>query len=77
MLKAYRELEYEDLVPARPGIGAFVTRTLGDDTLAAHEPLRRDLRRWLAAEARGAGLDEESIEALFVSTFREPVGDRA
>ena len=75
VLKAYRELEYEGLVQARPGIGTFVTRTLGADTVAAHEPLRRDLRRWLA-EARGAGLDEESIEALFVSTFREPVGDR-
>ena len=76
VLKAYRELEYEGLVQARPGIGTFVTRTLSGDTLAAHEPLRRDLRRWLA-DARGAGLDEESIEALFVSTFREPVGDRA
>ncbi|MEV0128701.1 GntR family transcriptional regulator [Dactylosporangium sp. NPDC050688] len=76
VLKAYRELEYEGLVQARPGIGTFVTRTLSDDTLAAHEPLRADLRRWLA-DARGAGLDEESIEALFVSTFREPVGDRA
>src|SRR5512138_2682684 len=72
VLKAYRELEYEGLVQARPGIGTFVTRTLSGDTLAAHEPLRRDLRRWLA-DARGAGLDEESIEALFVSTFREPV----
>jgi GntR family transcriptional regulator len=76
VLKAYRELEYEGLVQARPGIGTFVTRTLSGDTLAAHEPLRQDLRRWLT-DARAAGLDEESIEALFVSTFREPVGDRA
>jgi GntR family transcriptional regulator len=37
--------------------------------LAAHEPLRRELARWLA-KARRAGLDEESIEALFASTFR-------
>lgn len=76
VLKAYRELEYEGLVQARPGIGTFVTRTLSAETLPAHEPLRRDLRRWLT-DARTAGLDEESIEALFVSTFREPVGDRA
>ena len=70
VLKAYRELEYEGLAAARPGIGTFVTGTLGDSaSLAAHGPLRRDLRRWLA-KARGAGLDEESIEALFVSTFR-------
>ena len=69
-LKAYRELEREGLVAARPGIGTFVTRTLTDASLAAHEPLRRDLRRWLA-KARLAGLDEESIDALFTSTFRD------
>jgi GntR family transcriptional regulator len=34
-----------------------------------HGPLRADLRRWLA-KARRAGLDEESIEALFTTTFR-------
>jgi GntR family transcriptional regulator len=68
VLKAYRELEYEGLVAARPGIGTFVTGTLGAASLAAHEPLRRDLRRWLA-KARSAGLDDESIEALFASTF--------
>ena len=28
VLKAYRELEHEGLVAARPGIGTFVTRTL-------------------------------------------------
>jgi GntR family transcriptional regulator len=51
-------------------LGTFVTGTLGGpSSLAAHEPLRRDLRRWLA-KARGAGLDDESIEALFASTFR-------
>src|SRR5678815_4880247 len=70
VLKAYRELEREGLVAARPGIGTFVTRTLTDASLAAHEPLRRDLRRWLA-KARLAGLDEESIDALFASTFRD------
>jgi GntR family transcriptional regulator len=70
VLKAYRELEYEGLVAARPGIGTFVTRTLGGgESLAAHGPLRRDLQRWLA-KARRAGLDDESIEALFLSTFR-------
>ena len=69
VLKAYRELERDGLVAARPGVGTFVTRSLADDSLAAHEPLRRDLQRWLA-KARLAGLDEESIEALFASTFR-------
>ena len=69
VLKAYRELEYEGLVAARPGIGTFVTGTLDGGSLAAHEPLRRDMRRWVA-KARRAGLDDESIEALFDSTFR-------
>jgi len=69
VLKAYRELEYEGLVAARPGIGTFVIGTLDGGSLAAHGPLARDLARWLA-RARRAGLDDESIEALFASTFR-------
>ncbi|HXL92803.1 MAG TPA: GntR family transcriptional regulator [Streptosporangiaceae bacterium] len=69
VLKAYRELEYEGLTAARPGVGTFVTGTLGGTSLAAHGPLRRDLQRWLA-RARHAGLDDESIEALFLNTFR-------
>ncbi len=69
VLKAYRELEHDGLVAARPGIGTFVTRTLADATLAAHGPLRHDLRHWLI-KARRAGLDDESIEALFSATFQ-------
>lgn len=69
VLKAYRELEHDGLVAARPGVGTFVTATLADKTLAAHGPLRQDLVRWLA-KARRAGLDDESIEALFMTTFR-------
>lgn len=69
VLKAYRELEHEGLVAARPGVGTFVTATLTDTSLAAHGPLRLELQRWLA-KARRAGLDEESIEALFMTTFR-------
>ena len=69
VLKAYRELEYQGLVAARPGIGTFVTGTLTSGSLAAHGPLRQDLRRWLA-RARQAGLDDDSIEALFLDTFR-------
>jgi DNA-binding transcriptional regulator YhcF (GntR family) len=69
VLKAYRELEYEGLIAARPGVGTFVVRTLTDGSLAAHGPLREELRGWFA-RARAAGLDAESIEALFVTTFR-------
>jgi len=69
VLKAYRELEYEGLVGARPGIGTFVTKTLADESLAAHGELRTELERWLG-RARRAGLEEESIEALILTTFR-------
>lgn len=70
VLKAYRQLEHDGLVAARPGRGTFVTATLADRSLAAHGPLRAELERWLA-QARGAGLDEESIEALFAVAVRE------
>jgi GntR family transcriptional regulator len=69
VLKAYRQLENEGLVSPKPGVGTFVTGTLGDAKPAEHAPLRRELELWLA-NARGAGLDEESIEALLLSTFR-------
>jgi GntR family transcriptional regulator len=69
VLKAYKELELLGLVAARPGIGIFVTAKLGDDSLAAHGPLRQSLQRWLG-QARRAGLDEESIEALIREVLR-------
>jgi GntR family transcriptional regulator len=69
VLKAYRELEHAGLVAARPGVGTFVTKTLSDASLSSHGPLRRELQRWLI-KARVAGLDDESIEALFRDTFR-------
>jgi GntR family transcriptional regulator len=76
VLKAYRELEYDGLVTPRPGVGTFVTRTLTDESLAAHGPLREELRAWID-RARAAGLDAESIEALFVTTFRAPTEETA
>src|SRR5438105_3823966 len=69
VLKAYRELEREGLVEGRPGIGTFVLRTLGGPRPADHPNLRRRLTRWVA-DAREAGLDEDSISALFDATLR-------
>ncbi|GAA0220834.1 GntR family transcriptional regulator [Saccharothrix mutabilis subsp. mutabilis] len=74
VLKAYRELEHAGLVAARPGIGTFVTASAAGVPLATLAPLRQDLRRWLA-KARRAGLDDESIEALFAATFRTEAGE--
>lgn len=69
VLKAYRELEHEGLAEGRPGLGTFVTRTLADTSLGAHKALRTDLNRWLT-KARRAGLDDDSIVALFETTLR-------
>jgi GntR family transcriptional regulator len=70
VLKAYRELEIEGLTTSRPGIGTFVTKTLASAGLETHAGFRRGLIRWLES-ARKAGLDDEVILALFMSTFRE------
>lgn len=69
VLKAYRELEHEGLVDSRPGQGTFIVRTLAATSLASHAALRRSLIRWLQG-AHEAGLDDESITALFDATFR-------
>jgi len=67
--KAYRELEHEGLVAARAGVGTFVTASTSEDVLASLGPIRHDLEQWLV-QARAAGLDDESIEALFRAAFR-------
>ena len=69
VLKAYRELEHEGLASARPGVGTFVTGSLGAESIAAQGALRQALQRWIV-KARRAGLDDESIEALFQDSFR-------
>ena len=69
VLKAYRELEHQGLAAPRAGIGTFIAQTPSDASLAALGPLRLDLEGWFA-KARRAGLDDESIEALFWDTFR-------
>ena len=74
VLKAYRELEFEGLAEGRPGVGTFVTRSLADSSLAAHASLRKDLAGWFA-KARRAGLDDDSIAALFESTFRSGLNE--
>jgi GntR family transcriptional regulator len=76
VLKAYRELEHDGLAAPRPGIGTFVTKTLSDASLASHGVLRQDLKRWIS-KARRAGLDDESIEALFGDTFRSATEENA
>ncbi len=69
VLKAYRELERDGLVAARPGQGTFVQRSLTGPGFLRLGKLQRDLDRWLDA-ARLAGLDDEDVEALFRSALR-------
>ncbi|MBS2966362.1 GntR family transcriptional regulator [Actinocrinis puniceicyclus] len=70
VLKAYRELEREGLVGARPGAGTFVTGTLPSGDPGELEQLARELAQWLRA-ARQAGLGREDVEALYGAAMRE------
>jgi GntR family transcriptional regulator len=70
VLKAYRELERDGLVAARPGSGTFVQRSLGGPGHPAQPKLQRDLARWIES-ARAAGLDIEDVEALFRAAVRD------
>jgi GntR family transcriptional regulator len=70
VLKAYRDLEQKGLASGRPGQGTFVDGSLAQTTLPALTELRRSLRGWLA-EADAAGLDEDGIVALVMSTLRD------
>jgi GntR family transcriptional regulator len=70
VLKAYRELEHAGLIESRPGQGTFVIKTLAGPSLPSQAHLRRSLLRWLR-EAQAAGLDEESIQALFLDALHE------
>jgi GntR family transcriptional regulator len=76
VFKAYRELEHQGLVEGRTGVGTFVVATGTDEAATRHAPLRGDLQEWLA-RAREAGLDDESIEALFLESFHASQRERS
>ena len=68
--KAYRELERDGFVTARPGVGTFVTAGLtGPFDPRKHATLRRDLERWVT-KARQTGLDDDSLTALWDEAVR-------
>src|SRR5271155_1778561 len=69
VLKAYRDLERDGLVRARPGMGTFVLRTLpGRDEVALARFLS-EMTKWLQ-RARGAGLGSDDIEAIYRTAIR-------
>src|ERR1700729_1496677 len=53
--KAYRELEREGLVRARPGLGTFVIRAPSGTDPATQVKFRKSMAAWLRS-ARDAGL---------------------
>jgi GntR family transcriptional regulator len=69
VLKAYRELERERLVGARPGQGTFVLRSLpGPDSVTVAR-FSRDLGTWMR-DARAAGLGPDDVEAIYQTAMR-------
>ena len=67
--KAYRELEREGLVRARPGLGTFVTRAPSGPDPATQARFLAAMTDWLRS-ARAAGLGPDDIEAIYRTAFR-------
>jgi GntR family transcriptional regulator len=76
VLKAYRELEREGLVSARPGLGTFVERTLGQASPVDRARLRRQLAGWVRT-AYAAGMVREDVEAMFTAAIRDAAREGA
>jgi GntR family transcriptional regulator len=69
VLKAYRDLEREGLVRAKPGLGTFVVASLPRTDPAAQARFLASMSSWLR-KARAAGLGPDDIEAIYRTAFR-------
>jgi GntR family transcriptional regulator len=69
VLKAYRDLEREGLVRARPGQGTFITRSLPGTDPATQARFLAAMTDWLRS-ARSAGLGPDDIEAIYRTAAR-------
>jgi GntR family transcriptional regulator len=69
VLKAYRDLEREGLVQARPGRGTFIVGTLPRSDPAAQDRFLVSMTDWLQ-KARRAGLGPDDIEAIYRTAVR-------
>src|SRR6202034_2728544 len=67
--KAYRELEREGLVRARPGLGTFVTRAPSGPDPATQSRFLAAMTDWLRS-ALVSCLGPEYIEAIYRTAFR-------
>ena len=70
VLKAYRELEHKGIAAGRPGQGTFIEAGVSQVALPELARLRRRLLGWMS-DAEAAGLDENSVVALFTITLRD------
>jgi GntR family transcriptional regulator len=75
VLHAYRQLDLEGLVEGRRGVGTFVASASAPPPPGDLKGLQSSLDRWLA-RARAAGLDDESIQALFAAAARSEAESR-
>jgi GntR family transcriptional regulator len=73
VVKAYKELEGEGLVLGRAGLGTFVIASATSPPPEVRQMLGEKLAEWID-EAKQAGLDEESIEALYASVASKRKG---
>jgi GntR family transcriptional regulator len=69
VLKAYRDLEREGLVRARPGMGTFVVGTPPRTDSVTQARFLASMAKWLQ-RAREAGLGPDDIEAIYRTAFR-------
>ena len=76
VLKAYRELDLDGLVEGKRGQGTFVSSALPPLPPDDVKQLRSSLQSWIES-ARAAGLDEDTMAALFGDTLRPPSSWRA
>lgn len=73
VLHAYRQLDLEGLVEGRQGVGTFVAVDAAPLPVNEMRSLQSALDRWVT-RAREAGLDQESMSALFATAVRpDPV----
>ena len=70
VVKAYRELENQAFIEKRTGIGTFVCKQPAGPSPDTQAALLGKLGTWIE-EAKAAGLDEESTDALFNSALRK------
>ena len=73
VLKAYRELEIRGITSGRPGVGTFIVVAPSTISATEFDHLRSELINGWLRDARGVGLEEDAIVALFQSALSESI----